>query len=275
MSSMSAAAADAATVGDAPAHRGWGRVRYLVPTSLTMGSVLCGWYAIVCSFRGALAFADSRLAAGLFVHATMAIGLAIVLDNLDGRIARIIGASSEFGGELDSLADVLAFGVAAAVLAYVSSYGAIDRLQTAAFILSFVFIAAGTLRLARSNVLAHDERHFTGLPIPAAAGGVAAAVHFYYAPLTGAAQRGDIDFRSFTLVMMGLVVLLSLLMVSTFPYSKLKLARTQIGIAFPAIAIAVAVGILYASRWPVLIIAFLYVTHGPVLWAVRSARRTT
>lgn len=274
MSSMSAAAADAAAVGDAPAHRGWGRVRYLVPTSLTMGSVLCGWYAIVCSFRGALAFADSRLAAGLFVHATMAIGLAIVLDNLDGRIARIIGATSKFGEELDSLADVLTFGVAAAVLAYVGSYGAVAGLQTTAFILSFVFIAAGAIRLARSNVLAHDERNFTGLPIPAAAGGVVAAVYFYYAPLTSAMPRADVDFRSFALAMAGLIVLLSLLMVSTFPYSKLKLARTQIGFAFPAIAVVVAAGFWFESRWPVLIIAFLYVAHGPVLWAVRAARRT-
>ena len=274
MSSMSTAA-DAATVSEAPARRGWGRARYLVPTSLTMGSVLCGWYAIVSSLRGALASADSGLAALLFVHATMAIGLAIVLDNLDGRIARIIGATSKFGGELDSLADILTFGVAAAILAYASSYGAGGGRQTTAFILSFVFIAAGALRLARSNVLAHDERHFTGLPIPAAAGGVAAAVHFYYAPLAGAAQGADAGFRSFTLVMMGFVVLLSLLMISTFPYSKLKLARTQIGFAFPAIAIAVTVGMLYESRWPVLIIALLYVTHGPVLGAVRSARRMT
>jgi len=271
MSSMSTAA-DAATLGADPAQRGWSRARYLVPSSLTLGSVLCGWYAIVASFRGALVFANSGIAAGFFVHATMAIGLAIILDNLDGRIARIIGATSKFGGELDSLADVLTFGVAAAILAYVCSYGAVRGNETAAFVLSFVFIAAGVIRLARSNVLSHNERYFTGLPIPAAAGGVAAAVHFYYAPLIGGAPRAD--FRSFALVMTALVILLSLLMVSTFPYSKLKLARTQIGFAFPAIAIAVTAGMWFESRWPVLIIALLYVTHGPVLWAVGLARRT-
>ena len=258
-------AADAATLGAAPVHRGWSRLRYVVPTSLTLGSVLCGWYAIVNSVRGGLLFADSKLAAELFVHATMAIGLAIVLDNLDGRIARILRATSRFGGELDSLADVLTFGVAAAILAYVCSYGAGSGRQTTAFLLSFVFIAAGCIRLARSNVLAHDERFFTGLPIPAAAGGVAAVVHFYYA----APQRWEGGFRSFALVMMGLVIVLSLLMVSTFPYSKLKLARTQIGFAFPAIAIVVTVGMLFESRWLVMVIAFLYVAHGPVLWAVR------
>lgn len=269
MSSMSTAA-DAATVGKTPARRGWSAARYAVPTSLTLGSVLCGWYAIICSYRAGLAFTDTRRAASLFVYATMATGLAIVLDNLDGRIARIIGATSKFGGELDSLADVLTFGMAAAILAYVSSYGAIAEWQTSAFILSFVFIAAGAIRLARSNVLSHDERHFIGLPIPAAAGGVAAAVHFYYSPLVASGQLPN--FRSFALVMVGLVIVLSLLMVSTFPYSKLKLARTQIGFAFPAIAIAVTFGMLFESRWPVLIIAFLYVTHGPVLWAVRATR---
>lgn len=257
--------------------RGWRRALYAIPSSLTLTSVLCGWYAMVCSIKGAFALADLPRAAVQFGHASLAIGIAIVLDNLDGRIARTIGATSEFGVQLDSLADVLTFGVAAAVLAYACGYGSVPGLETQAFVVSFIFIAAGAIRLARSNVLSHNEHHFVGLPIPAAAGVVAAVSFFYYSPVAhgGAAY----DFRTYAAVLIAVVIALSLLMVSTFPYSKLKFAtrRKDVGIfnrlTFPSIAVASGIALWLNARWLVLIIATAYTIHGPIVSGIKSLRR--
>ena len=265
------------------------RDSYLIPLSLTLGSMLCGWYSIVNSLRGFLEVEDRVRAASLFSGAAWAIGLAIVLDNLDGRVARTIGATSAFGVELDSLTDVLTFGVAAAVLAYTSGYGTAPGLQRPAFIVSFVFLAAGAIRLARANVHAHslqpdpsspeqEERYFVGLPIPAAAGLVAAVAYFCYSPV--AAGRAAEGVRPHSLLLMGMVTLLALLMVSTFPYSKLKIAargRKTLSVlnrsVLPAIAVAVALGIWLDSRWVVLTIAVLYTVHGPIVQVVRGLAR--
>jgi CDP-diacylglycerol--serine O-phosphatidyltransferase len=255
---------------------------------MTLGSLFCGWYSIVNSLRGFLEGTDSARAATLFSGAAWAIGLAIVLDNLDGRIARTIGAESAFGVELDSLSDVLTFGVAAAVLAYTSGYGRVPGLETPAFLISFVFVAAGAIRLARSNVRAHsiqadsssparEEKYFVGLPIPAAASVVAAVTYFYYSPV---AKRAAAAVQPHGLPLMAAVLLLALLMVSPFPYSKLKIAsrgRKPLSVlnraVFPAIAVAVVIGMWLGSRWVVLAIAVLYAVHGPILQTVRSLAR--
>jgi CDP-diacylglycerol---serine O-phosphatidyltransferase len=271
-------AAGAATLAGVSEKRGWSRALYLIPSSLTLASVLCGWYAIVCSVKGALGLADHVHAADLFGKASLAIGLAIILDNLDGRIARTIGATSEFGVELDSLADVLTFGAAAAMLAYACGYGSVPGFETRAFVVSFVFIAAGAIRLARSNVLSHNEHHFVGLPIPAAAGVIAGISHFYYSPMARGAAGSD--FRSYSLTLMAAVIALSLLMVSTFPYSKLKFAthsRKHVSafnrLTFPLVALVAGLGFWFNSRWVVLTTAVLYAVHGPIVWAVNATRR--
>jgi len=285
-------AASAATMNTLPEKRGWSRARYLIPSSVTLTSVLCGWYSIVCSLKGGLEIADPLRAAALFGKASVAIGLAIVLDNLDGRIARTIGATSEFGLELDSLADILTFGVAAAILAYTCGYGPAVGLEGPAFTVSFLFVAAGAIRLARSNVLdhaismnraspAHDEHYFVGLPIPAAAGLVAAIAHFHYSAMGAAGHpAAKSDLRTYSLVLMSVVALMALLMVSSFPYSKLKFAalnRKPVSVfnrlTFPSIAVAASLAIWLNSRWVVLTIAVLYVAHGPILRAARALGR--
>lgn len=276
-----------------PEKPGVRRATYLIPSSLTLASVFCGWYGIVSCIHGSLS-TDPVQAAAFFGKAALAIGLAIVLDNMDGRIARTIGATSAFGVELDSLADILTFGVAATTLAYTCGYGSLAGLEAAAVAVSFLFLATGAIRLARSNLRAHtrhadgaspktEEGYFVGLPIPAAAGLVAAVSNFYYLPIAkGQRLPTPADTRSFGLLLMAVVVLASVLMVSTLPYSKLKIAsrsRKSLSVlnrlVFPSIAVAAGLGMWLSSRWVVLAIAVLYASHGLVLWAVRAAGQRT
>jgi CDP-diacylglycerol--serine O-phosphatidyltransferase len=267
-------------------RRALDRVKYVVPSSLTLASILCGWYVIISSLKGLQAIANPARAASFFNHASQAIGLAIILDNLDGRTARLIGATSLFGVELDSIADALTFGCAAILLAYSWGFGSLPELQLPAFLITFLFVACGALRLARSNLHAHAMRadeslstrkdyYFTGLPIPAAAGMIAAIVHFSSAPIGGRLAAGDISAAAAhrcALIVMAITTLLALLMVSTFPYSKLKLrpgGNRSLGVlnhlTFPAIALLIAAGVWFNSRWVVLMLATLYVIHGPLL----------
>lgn len=263
------------------------RVKYVVPSSLTLASIFCGWYVIISSLKGLQAISDPARAASFFDHASQAIGLAIILDNLDGRTARLIGATSQFGVELDSIADALTFGCAAILLAYTWGFASMPELQWPAFSITFLFMACGALRLARSNLHANairaDENpsmrknnyYFTGLPIPAAAGMIAAIVHFSSSPIGGRLAAGNISAEAAhrgALIVMAITTLLALLMVSTFPYSKLKLrpGRNQsLGVlnhlTFPALALLIAAGVWFNSRWVVLMLATLYVIHGPLL----------
>ncbi len=138
---------------------------YLLPSILTLGNLFCGFYALVAVYN------DEYLAAAI------AILLALVFDYLDGGVARMTGATSDLGIELDSLADVVSFGVAPGMLAYVFALKPFGWMGGLA---AFAFAACGAFRLARFNVQTRslDKRYFVGLPIPAAAGVVAAFVLF-------------------------------------------------------------------------------------------------
>src|SRR5687767_3639706 len=133
------------------------RGAYLLPSAFTMANLFCGYACIVHAMH-------------LEFHtAALFIGIAIVLDMLDGRIARMTGTTSAFGLEFDSLADVVSFGVAPAILAFSWGLQPLGRIGWAA---SFLFVAAAAVRLARFNVqtgVVHDKRYFVGLPSPSAA----------------------------------------------------------------------------------------------------------
>ena len=133
------------------------RTVYLLPGMFTVGTLFCGYACIVYAMR-----AD-------YATAAVFIGVATVLDVLDGRIARLAGAASEFGGEFDSLADVISFGVAPAVLVFAWGLEPLGRLGWA---VGFLYVTATALRLARFNIQtdAPDKRYFVGMPSPAAAG---------------------------------------------------------------------------------------------------------
>ena len=173
----------------------------LLPSLFTMGNMFCGYACIVYAMRG-----DFETAAPF-------IGVAVVLDMLDGRIARLTGTASDFGVELDSLADVISFGVAPAILTFAWGLQPLGRLGYAA---GFLYVSAAALRLARFNIQSAtvtDRRYFVGLPSPPAAGIAASTVYYY--PL------GLHDYRA-ALPALALVLVPALLMVSTIRFRSFK-----------------------------------------------------
>ena len=150
---------------DAPRRR-FRRGVYLLPSLLTLGNLFCGYACIVYAMRGELE------------KAAPLIGVAIVVDMLDGRVARMTGSTSQFGVEFDSLADVISFGMAPAILSFSWGLQPLGRLGWA---VGFLFVAAAALRLARFNIQAGsvDKRYFVGMPSPAAAAIPAATVFAY------------------------------------------------------------------------------------------------
>ena len=177
----------------------------LLPSLFTMGNMFCGYACVVYSMRNEFGIAASF------------IGFAIVLDILDGRIARLTGTASDFGVQFDSLADVISFGIAPAVLSFSWGLQPLGRLGWAA---AFMFLAAGALRLARFNIqtAATDKRYFVGMPIPAAAGIPAATVFAY--PL------GLYDYRA-ALPALAMVLVPAILMVSTIRFRSFKTIDLQ------------------------------------------------
>jgi CDP-diacylglycerol--serine O-phosphatidyltransferase len=196
---------------------------------------------------------------GEYAEAVPLIGWAIVMDMLDGRIARLTGTASEFGGELDSLADVISFGVAPALLAY--SWGFAEYVRRAGWLAAFLFLMCGTLRLARFNVQRHviDGRFFVGMPIPAAAGQIAAVVAF---------MPHGLSNRFEATVGLAVVVILAFLMVSTFRYRSFKGVDLRSRRSYVAV---LGIGILFAvialhPEWSLLGVATLYSLSAPVAY---------
>ena len=174
---------------------------YLLPSLFTVGNLFCGYACVVYTMRGDL------------IVAAPFIGIAVILDMLDGRIARMTGTSSAFGVEFDSLADVVSFGLAPAVLAFGWGLSELGRVGWAA---GFVYVGAAAMRLARFNVQAAsqlDRRYFVGMPTPAAAGIVAATVFAWPYPLTG---------RPLASGAMAVVLVPAALMVSTIRFRSFK-----------------------------------------------------
>jgi CDP-diacylglycerol---serine O-phosphatidyltransferase len=270
----------------APPRRGIRKGIYLIPSAFTIGNILCGFYAVINSTK-AYQQLDSATAVHLFDNAARAIGLAVLFDGLDGRIARMTKTTSEFGVELDSIADVVTFGVAPAVLAYTWGYGSTSGLEKYSWAISFFFLICGALRLARFNVMAHapkfmlsgntpklDKRYFVGLPIPPAAGILAAVVHFSPTPL---AVYPPETRQILSWALLTGMALLSLLMVSTLRYSSFKdmgFHTNKPFIALPFFSLILAL-IWFHSQIALLVIAVSYVLHGPLfkIWALLNRGR--
>jgi CDP-diacylglycerol---serine O-phosphatidyltransferase len=181
-------------------RRGIRRGVAILPSLFTLANVFCGWSCIVYAMHG-----DLQRAAPF-------IGVAMVLDILDGRIARLTGTSSEFGVQLDSLADVVSFGMAPAVLAYAWGLAPLGRVGWA---VGFLFVTCAALRLARFNIQhGHtDKRYFVGLASPAAAA-IPAATVFYYPE--GLHARPEVWLA------VAMVLVPALLMVSTIRFRSFK-----------------------------------------------------
>jgi CDP-diacylglycerol--serine O-phosphatidyltransferase len=251
------------------------RAAYALPTLFTAGNLFLGFLAILKAIEGALAASGGML--GFNVHwqlAAQVIGVSVFFDGLDGRIARITNTSSEFGRELDSLADVISFGIAPAVLAWVwgfqfldpaASGSAGDWVRQAGYFVMFGFVLCGAARLARFNIITNpapgvpgrpDRRYFVGLPIPAAGGMVAAVIY-----ASGSAPLRDWRLSAVWVALLGL---LAFLMVSTWRYRSFKdfsLLRPRGPLSVVLLGLAIF-SIWNFSRPVLLAMATLYVSSG-------------
>jgi len=220
---------------------------YLLPNLLTSGSMFLGFYAILHAFQGD------------FTRAAIAILMASILDGLDGRVARLTRTESRFGVEYDSLADLISFGVAPAVLAYTWALKPFGRFG---WLAAFLFLACGALRLARFNVQVNtvESSHFVGLPIPAAAGMIATLVLFIH--------RLNIVLVNRSLIILLLVYVLAFLMVSSirfYSFKKFDLIRRK---PFSTLVLMVLGFVVVVSEPEIMLFAIfcLYIFSGPAIY---------
>jgi CDP-diacylglycerol--serine O-phosphatidyltransferase len=225
-----------------PPHKG----AYIFPNLLTAGNLFAGFYAIVTAMGAH------------FERAAAAIIIAAFMDGLDGKIARMTGTSSRFGVEFDSLADLVSFGVAPALLVYIYELKSFTRIG---WVAAFLFVACGALRLARFNVQVGttEKRWFTGLPIPMAGGMLAVTVLFFR-------HLHALGHETSGVVFVLLTYLLSFLMVSTVRYRSFKDLETRPHKAFYLLVSAVIVISLVAIHPQISLftLAVLYLVSGPL-----------
>jgi len=233
------------------------RGAYLLPSLFTMGNILLGFYAVIWAMTPGHDLARSA----------WMIVLAGILDGLDGRIARLTHTESEFGKELDSLADMLTFGATPAYLAYLWGLRHFDRIG---WLVPLLYLVCTATRLARFNVQTKtvDSRSFVGLPSPAAAGAIASIL--FWMP-TLEKSTSPLTMR---LVMLVAMALIGLLMISTFRYPSFKKFdlrqrwsyRTILIFGIPLLVLA------YRPDAFFLTIAALYTPLGPISWLVGKLR---
>jgi CDP-diacylglycerol--serine O-phosphatidyltransferase len=227
---------------------------YLLPSLFTVANLFCGYACVVHATR-----AD-------FDTAALFIGIAMVLDTMDGPIARLTNSSSAFGVQLDSLADVVSFGLAPAILAFTWGLWPLQRLGWAA---GFIYVTAAAMRLARFNIqttAAGDKRYFVGLPSPAAAAVPASTVYLL--------PYGLHEART-ALPALAMVLIPALLMVSTIRFRSVKAIdmgwrRTYLGLFIAAVCLA---AIATQPRLALVILAYGYVVFACVMWAIGKLGR--
>lgn len=227
---------------------------YLLPNLITSGSLFAGFYVIIASTNGN------------FERAAWFILLSAVLDGLDGKVARLTGTTSKFGMELDSLADVVAFGVAPGVLMYTWALKPFGKLG---WLAAFLYVVCGALRLARFNVQVStvESKRFVGMPIPAAASIVATCVLLFYE------LGGTGTIKKVSVVM--LVFLLAFLMVSNIKYFSLKdpdIFKRQPFIML-VVAIMLLIVIVAQPEIMLFIIGMAYLISGPVGYLFSRRRK--
>ncbi len=234
---------------------------YLLPNLMTTGAMFGGFYAIVAAMQG------------LFDVAALAIFIAMVLDGLDGRVARMTNTQTEFGAQYDSLADLISFGVAPGLVMYQWSLVHLRDVSVAwgkaGWLAAFIYVACAALRLARFNVQIGkvDKRFFVGLPSPTAAAMMAGSVWVFHA-LEVAGQ--DVKF-----IALFMTIAIGLLMVSNLSYYSFKDIDLRNRVPFFVILIMVLVLALTMLDPPKVLFAVFaaYTLSGPALWIMRRYRR--
>ena len=228
---------------------------YLLPNLFTTANLFAGFYSIMCAINGNFTVA----AATVFV--------AMVLDGLDGRVARMTNTQSAFGAEYDSLSDMVAFGLAPAIIAY---QWALSELGNVGLTIAFIYVACAALRLARFNtqIGVVDKRWFIGLASPAAAGLVAGVV---WALSDNGVGAVDLPFAVIILFAV-LVALAGMLMVSNIKYYSFKDLDLKGRVPFVAILVVVLVfAVVFSDPPRILLLMFLvYAVSGPVQYVLRK-----
>ena len=217
---------------------------YILPNLLTVMGMFFGFSSVIHSIRGE------------FKDAAWAILIAAVFDALDGWVARMTKSSSRFGVELDSLSDLVSFGVAPAVLIYIWALEPFHRLG---WVGAFLFVACGALRLARFNVqmVGSEKKYFTGLPIPGGAGVIATFVIFYEDTFMHAPDQN--------LLVLIMVYVVAVLMISTIRFHSIKELNVRDRRPFWMLLVAVVILVAIALDPPVMLFVF---SIGYVIWAI-------
>lgn len=233
-------------------HRGI----YLLPNLFTTAALFCGFYAIVSSINGQ------------FETAAIAIFVAMLLDGIDGRVARLTNTESDFGAEFDSLADMVSFGLAPALIIYLWALSSFGKMG---WLVSFIYVACAALRLARFNTQAShsDKRYFQGLASPAAAAVVAGLI--WNADFI----RQYLPESSLQIVALVTTLFVGLLMVTNVRYHSFKGVNWRSKVPFVTILMFVFV-LVFISAEPALVlfgIFFVYALSGPILTVIMLRRR--
>ena len=232
---------------------------YLLPNLFTTAALFAGFYSIIASVKGN------------FDIAAIAIFIAMIADTLDGRVARMTNTQTAFGAEYDSLSDMVGFGVAPALMAYMWSLSNLGKLG---WLAAFLYTAATALRLARFNTQAHDQdkQYFQGLPCPSAAAVVTGAVWLGYSNqvVDGTNLYIGVPFAM-------LVIFIAALQVSTIRYHSFKKIDLRGKVPFIMVIILVLIISLIALDPPEILFAgfFIFAMSGPVmtLWQLRRMRK--
>lgn len=234
---------------------------FLLPNLFTTGALFAGFYAIIAAIKGQ------------FEMAAIAIFLALLLDGLDGRVARLTNTQSDFGAEYDSLSDMASFGLAPSLVVYQWSLLHLASVGTLwgklGWLVAFIYTASGALRLARFNtqVGKTDKRYFQGLPSPAAASVVVGAV---WVCETYGIPGPDVMFPAMILTLAA-----GLLMVSRFSYYSFKDVDLKKQVPFIAVVIVLMIFVLLSIETPTVLFIgfFLYMISGPILALFRWMRK--
>lgn len=224
----------------------------LLPSLFTIGNLFLGFSAIIYSLR-----LEFETAAQLIV-------VAVIFDMLDGRIARMTGTTSEFGAQLDSLSDIVSFGVAPAIIAYQWGLATLHK----SFLAAFFFVMCAAIRLARFNVQRKvvDGRYFVGLPSPAAAGFVISIIYFRPEPMN---DRVGAAF-AMTLLVIGAFLMVSTLRYWSFKNFDLRSRRSY----FAMVGIAALLALIATEpAWALLLWSVGYTASGPVAYLIGLVRR--
>ncbi len=261
---------------------------YFLPNLMTAGNLLCGFGAVIKCIQARL-IADGGIFASVhnghtpreyYIHAVWLILAAVLFDSLDGRLARMGGRTSLFGAEFDSLADIVSFGMAPALMVFFLILAPKEGFQwfrEFGWLVAFIYLLCGAVRLARFNVITNpllqraeheSNKDFLGLPVPAAAGAVASLVLFLLH-----LSENDRDLQRTTFALPLLLLLISFLMVSTIRYPSFKKVDWQTKARLWTFIVVLIVAVL---GWQLREIAFLVIFLGYIAFGiVRHLRRHT